>query len=115
MPYPLIEIFLICNVSRKCSTTKIAVHVTSVSTTIKQIVINLCNTVFEDNGVIQCWSIRYSGEVLDKLLSLDCKFDFIESYDISTLYITLPHICIKKVFIYMTKWSFRKSARDYMM
>ena len=100
--------------SSKCSTTNISILLTSALTTIKDLVVNFCNKVYENSGVNYFWSVKNSLEVLDKLRSLNCQFKSIDSYDFSTLYTTLPHTLIKQKFSYLIKWSFRKSGCDYI-
>ena len=41
------------------------------------------------------WSIKKSGEVLDKLKARDFNVTRLSTYDFSTLYTTLPHNLIK--------------------
>ena len=41
------------------------------------------------------WSIKKSGEILDKLKARDFNATSLSSYDFSTVYTTLPHNLIK--------------------
>ena len=41
------------------------------------------------------WSIKNSGEILDKLKARDFNATSLSTYDFSTLYTTLPHNLIK--------------------
>ena len=41
------------------------------------------------------WSIKNSGEILNKLKSRDFLASSLSTYDFSTLYTTLPHNLIK--------------------
>jgi hypothetical protein len=50
-----------------------------------------------------CGVLEFSIEVLDKLHSLNSKFDSIYSYDFSTLHTTLPHKLLKEMFLYLIK------------
>ena len=60
------------------------------------------------------WSVKNSLDVLDKLRAFDGPFDSVDSFDLSTLYTTLPHYLIKQKFSYLIKWSFGKSECKYM-
>ena len=52
-----------------CATTELSIILTSFLTAIKNHVIKYCETVFEKNGKNLLWSIKNSGEILNKLLS----------------------------------------------
>ena len=53
--------------SSPCSTSELSIHLTSFLTTI----IKYCENVYERNGKNLVWSIKISGEVLNKLKSKD--------------------------------------------
>ena len=59
------------------------------------IVIKYCTTVYERNGKNLFWSIKNSGEILNKLKSRGFLASGLSTYDFSTLYTTLPHNLIK--------------------
>ena len=59
-------------------------------------VIKYCKTVFERNGKTLFWSIKNSGEILNKLKSKGFLASSVSTYDFSTLYTTLPHNLIKE-------------------
>ena len=54
------------------------------------------------------WSIKNSGEVLNKLKSRGFHATSLSTYDFSTLYTTLPHNLIKEKLINLIEWTFKK-------
>ena len=58
-------------------------------------VIKYCEKVYERSGKNLFWSIKSSGEILDKLKARDFNATSLSTYDFSTLYTTLPHNLIK--------------------
>ena len=52
------------------------------------------------------WSIKNSGEVLNKLKSRGFRATSLSTYDFSTLYTTLPHNVIKEKLINVIEWTF---------
>ena len=69
---------------------------TSCFTAIKNHVIKYCTTVYERNGKKLFWSIKNSGEILNKLKSRGFLESSLSTYDFSSLYTTLPHNLIKE-------------------
>ena len=55
-----------------------------------------CTTVYERNGKKFFWSIKNSGEILNKLKSRGFLASGLSTYDFSTLYTTLRHNLIKE-------------------
>ena len=53
------------------------------------------------------WSIKNSGEVLNKLKSRGFRATSLSTYDFSTLYTTLPHNLIKEKLINLIEWTFK--------
>ena len=82
--------------SSACTTTELSILLTSCLTAIKNHVIKYCTTVYERNGKKQFWSIKNSGEILNKLKSRGFLASGVYTYDFSTLYTTLPHNLIKE-------------------
>ena len=82
--------------SSACTTTELSILLTSCLTAIKNHVIKYCTTVYERNGKKLCWSIKNSGEILNKLKSRGFLASGLSTYDFSTLYTTLPHNLIKE-------------------
>ena len=62
---------------------------------IKNHIIKYCTTVYERNGKKLFWSIKNSGEILNKLKSRGFLASGLSTYDFSTPY-TLPHNLIKE-------------------
>ena len=82
--------------SSSCTTTELSKLLTSCLTAIKNHVIRYCLKTYERSGKNLFWSIKNSGEVLDKLKLRDFKACSLSTYDFSTLYTTLPHNLIKE-------------------
>ena len=72
--------------SISCLTTELSKLLTSCLTAVKNI---LSSTVKRYKNLF--WSIKNSGEILDKLEARDFYATSLSAYDFSTLYTTLPH------------------------
>ena len=81
--------------SSACTTTE-SILLTSFLTAIKNHVIKYCTTVYERNGKKLFWSIKSSGEILNKLKSRGFLASGLSTYDFSTFYTTLHHNLIKE-------------------
>ena len=79
-----------------CTTTELSILLISCLTANKNHVIKYCTTVYERNGKKLFWSIKNSGEILNKLKSRGFLASGLSTYDFSTLYTTLPHNLIKE-------------------
>ena len=77
--------------SSSCTTTELSKLLTSCLTAVKKHVIKYCEKVYERSGKNLFWSIKNSGEILDKLKARDFNATSLSTYDFSTLYTTLPH------------------------
>ena len=77
--------------SSSCSTTELSKLLTSCFTAIKSHVIRYCETVYETSNKNWFWSIKYSGEVLNKLKCRGFRATSLSTFDFPTLYTTLPH------------------------
>ena len=77
--------------SSSCTTTELSKLLTSCLTAVKNHVIRYCEKVYERSGKNLFWSIKTSGEVLNKLKSRGFRATNLSTYDFSTLYTTLPH------------------------
>ena len=53
------------------------------------------------------WSIKNSGEVLNKLKSRGFRATSLSTYDFSTLYTTLPHNLIKEKIINLIEYTLK--------
>ena len=60
------------------------------------------------------WSIKNSGEILDKLKARDFNATSLSSYDFSTLYTTLPHNLIKDKLIDLIERTFQGQCSPYL-
>ena len=82
--------------SSSCTTTELSILLTSCLTAIKNHVIIYCTTFYERNGKKLFWSIKKSGEILNKLKSKGFLASSLSTYDFSNLYTMSPHNLIKK-------------------
>ena len=73
-------------------------------------VIKYCEKVYERSSKNLFWSIKNSGEILDKLKARDFNSTSLSTYDFSTLYTTLTHNLIKDKLIDLIKEPFREKA-----
>ena len=87
---------------------------TSCLTAIKNHVIKYCTTVYERNGKKLFWSIKNSGEILNKLKSRGFLASGLSTYDSSTLYTTLPYNLIKEKLTELIEQTFNKEGSLYL-
>ena len=97
-----------------CTTTELAILSTSCLTAIKNHVIKYCTTVYERNGKKLFWSIKNSGEILDKLKSRGFLASGLSKYDFSTLYTTLPHNLSKEKLTELIEQTFNREGSLYL-
>ena len=69
-----------------CMTTELSKLLTSCLTAVKNML-----SSNERSGKNLFWSIKNSGEILDKLKARDFNATSLSTYDLSTLHTTLPH------------------------
>ena len=69
---------------------------------------------FDQTGKNRFWSIRNSGEILDKLKARDFNATSLSTYDFSTLYTTLPHNLIKDKLIDLIERTFQREGSPYL-
>ena len=81
--------------SSSCTTTELSKLLTLCLTAVRKHVIKYCEKVYERSRKKLFWSIKNSGEILDKLKARDFNATSLSTYDFSTLYTTLPHNLIK--------------------
>ena len=81
--------------SSACTTTELSFLLTCLTAIKNHVIIN-CTTVYEGNGKKLIWSIKNSGEILNKLKSRGFLASVFSTYDFSTLYTTLRHNLIKE-------------------
>ena len=60
------------------------------------------------------WSIKNSGEILNKLKARDFNATSLSTYDFSTLYTTLPHNLIKDKLIDLFVRTFNRDCSSYL-
>ena len=72
--------------SSSCTTTELSKLLTSCLIAVKEHVIKYCEKVYERSGKNLFWSIKNSGEILDKLKARDFNATSLYTYDFSTLY-----------------------------
>ena len=97
-----------------CTTTELSIVLTSCLTAIKNHVIKYCTTVYERNGTNLFWSIKKSGEILNKLKSRVFLASCMSTYDFSTLYTTLPHNLIKEKLTELIEQTFNREGSLYL-
>ena len=78
--------------SSSCTITKLSILLTA----IKNHVIKYCTTVYERNGKKLFWSIKNSGEVLNKLMCRGFLASSLSTDYFPTLFTTLLHNLIKE-------------------
>ena len=100
--------------SSSCTTTELSKLLTSCLTAVKNHVIRYCEKVYERSGKNLFWSIKNSGEVLNKLKSRGFRATSLSTYDFSTLYTTLPHNLIKEKLINLIGWTFKREGSPYI-
>ena len=91
-----------------------SILLTSILTAIKNHVIKYCTTVYERNGKKLFWSIKSSGEILNKLKSRCFLASGLSTYDFSTLYTTLPHNLIKEKLTELIEQTFNREGSLYL-
>ena len=83
--------FRVITYNNKIPSTELS-NLISCFTAVKNHVIRYCEKVYERSGKTLFWSIKNSGEVLNKIKSRVFRATSLSTYDFSTLYTTLPHI-----------------------
>ena len=100
--------------SSSCTTTELSKLLTSCLTAVKKHVIKYCEKVYERSGKNLFWSIKNSGEILDKLKARVLNATSLSTYDFSTLYTTLPHNLIKDKLIDLIERTFQREGSPYL-
>ena len=100
--------------SSSCTTTELSKLLTSCLTAVKKHVFKYCEKVYERSGKNLFWSIKNSGEILDKLKARDFNATSLSTYDFSTLYTTLPHDLIKDKLIDLIERTFQREGSPYL-
>ena len=73
-----------------------------------------CEKVYERSRKNLFWSIKNSGEILDKLKARDFDAASLSTYDFSTLYTTLTHNLIKDKLIDLIERTFQREGSPYL-
>ena len=94
--------------------TRLSKLLTSCLTAVKKHVIKYCEKVYERSGKNLFWSIKNSGEILDKLKARDFNATSLSTYDFSTLYTTLPHNLMKDKLIDLIESTFQREGSPYL-
>ena len=94
--------------------TELSKLLTSCLTAVKKHVIKYCEKVYERSGKNLFWSIKNSGEILDKPKARDFNATSLSTYDFSTLYTTLPHNLIKDKLIDLIERTFQREGSPYL-
>ena len=100
--------------SSSYTTTELSKLLTSCLTAVKNHVIRYCEKVYERSGKNLFWSIKNSGEVLNKLKSRGFCATMLSTYDFSTLYTTLSHNLIKEKLIHLIEWTSKREGSPYI-
>ena len=77
-------------------------------------VIKYCEKVYERSGKSLFWSIKNSGEILDKLKAREFNATSLSTYAFSTFYTTLPHNLIKDKLIDLIERTFQREGSPNM-
>ena len=101
-------------ISSSNTTTELSKLLTSCLTAVKNHVIRYFEKVYERSGKNLFWSIKNSGEVLNKLKSRGFRATSLSAYDFSTLYTTLAHNLIKEKLINLIEWTFKREGSPYI-
>ncbi len=100
--------------SSSCTTTNISKLLTSCLTAIKAHVKRYCDKVYENSGKHLFWSIKNSGEILDKFKIKNYKVTSVSTYDFSTLYTTLPHNLINDKLTALIQKTFARENATFL-
>ena len=74
-----------------------------------------CITVYERNGKKLFWSIKNSGEIVNILKPRGFLAFGLSTYDLSTLYTTLPHNLIKENLTELIEQTFNTEGSLYLV
>ena len=100
--------------SSNCSTNTLSKHLTSALTAVKDHIIKYCEFSFRNSNINYFWSIKNSGEVIDKIRSRNFQANEVSTFDFSTLYTSLPHDLIKSKCLSLIKWCFKRELKSYL-
>ena len=93
--------------SSSCTTTELSKLLTSCLSAIKSRVIRYYKTVYERSRENVFCSIKKYGEVLNKFKSSGFRATSLSTYDVSTLYTTLPHNLVNENLLDLIEGAFK--------
>ena len=95
--------------SSKSTTKDLSCLLTKVLSTIKDGLVRYCNTKTRRNGVNNMWILKNSTSLLSSLDQLDVRTaTSVQTFDFSTLYISIPHDLLKSRISNLVHNAFRK-------
>ena len=97
-----------------CTTTELSKLLTSCLIAVKTHVIRYCEKGLWKVRLNFFWSIKNSGEVINKLKFRGFRATSLSTYAISTLYTTLPDKYIKEKIKDLFEWSFEREGLPYL-
>ena len=83
-------------------------------TAVKKHVIKYCEKVYEISGKILFWSIKNSGELLDKLKARDFNVTSLSTYDFLLFTLLLLHKLIKDKLIDLNERTIQREGSPYL-
>ena len=86
--FPILRMLCTISFHYSCTTTELSKLLTSFLTAVKKHVIKYCEKGYEWSGKTLFWSIKKSGEILDKLKARDFNATSLSTHNFSTLYTT---------------------------
>ena len=98
--------------SNSCTAAELSKLLTSCLTAVKNHVIRSCEKLYERSVKNLFWSIKNSGEVLNKLKSIPCD-QFLNLWIFLTLY-HFAHILIKEKLTNLIEWTFKREGSPYL-
>ena len=100
--------------SSSCTTTELSKLLTSCLTAVKNMLSSIVKRYMRVSGKNLFWSIKNSGEILDKLKARDFNATSLSTYDFSIIYTTLPHNFIKDKLIDLIERTFQRQGSPYL-
>ena len=103
--------------SPDCSHQDTAIYAKTIQSTPNNSILYNYLLVLSNVWLIKCflfWSIKNSGEILNKLKSRGFLASGLSTYDFSTLYITFPHYLIKEKLTELIEQTFNREGSLYL-
>lgn len=93
--------------SSKCSTKHLSKVLTTILSTVKDGLQKYCDEIYSTSGVNQMWILKNSKDLLPNLRSKSLQFcSNIKTFDLPTLYTTIPYAQLKDRLHHLIKQSF---------